>query len=111
MPKLNPVLLNGTVAGRASIGNSNAKRDAFEDVYSTHVMTQVDLLKKKGFTGKGIRVGVVDTGIDYRHPALGGCFGEGCLVSFSAFYHYFHEKIFAPHPFFGFTSALNKSVS
>ena len=31
--------------------------------------------------GSGIRVGVIDTGIDYTHPDLGGCFGEGCKVA------------------------------
>lgn len=44
-------------------------------------MMQIDKLHAKGFTGKGIRVGIVDTGVDYTHPALGGCFGPGCLVS------------------------------
>jgi subtilisin family serine protease len=34
------------------------------------------------FTGKGVRVVVIDTGVDYYHPALGGCFGEGCKISF-----------------------------
>lgn len=24
----------------------------------------------------------MDTGVDYRHPALGGCFGSGCKISF-----------------------------
>ncbi|PHH92819.1 hypothetical protein CDD83_4728 [Cordyceps sp. RAO-2017] len=52
------------------------------DTFSPHVMTQVDKLRAKGFTGKGIKIAVVDTGIDYKHPALGGCFGPGCLVSF-----------------------------
>jgi hypothetical protein len=32
-------------------------------------------------TGTGIKVAVVDTGIDYKHPALGGCFGRGCKVA------------------------------
>ncbi|HET8796609.1 MAG TPA: S8 family serine peptidase [Thermoanaerobaculia bacterium] len=31
--------------------------------------------------GAGIRVGVLDTGIDYRHPALGGGFGPGFKVA------------------------------
>jgi subtilisin family serine protease len=31
-------------------------------------------------TGQGIRVAVIDTGIDYTHPDLGGCFGPGCKV-------------------------------
>lgn len=30
--------------------------------------------------GDNIDVAIVDTGIDYNHPALGGCFGEGCKV-------------------------------
>ncbi|CAK7199659.1 hypothetical protein SEUCBS139899_002342 [Sporothrix eucalyptigena] len=55
---------------------------ATADTFSTHVMTQIDQLRAKGITGKGVRVAVVDTGVDYLHPALGGCFGPGCLVSF-----------------------------
>ncbi len=35
-----------------------------------------------GLTGKGIKVAVMDTGIDYDHPDLGGCFGPGCRVAF-----------------------------
>jgi subtilisin family serine protease len=34
-----------------------------------------------GLTGAGIKVGVMDTGIDYDNPALGGCFGAGCRVA------------------------------
>ncbi|OBZ85987.1 Minor extracellular protease vpr [Choanephora cucurbitarum] len=47
-----------------------------------HGMTQVDLvhteLKNKG---KGILVAILDTGIDYLHPAFGGGFGKGYKVS------------------------------
>lgn len=52
------------------------------DIFSPHVMTQVDKLRAAGITGKGIKIGIVDTGVDYKHPALGGCFGEGCLVAY-----------------------------
>ncbi|HEY7886264.1 MAG TPA: S8 family serine peptidase [Cellvibrionaceae bacterium] len=31
-------------------------------------------------TGKGIHVGILDTGIDYTHPDLGGCVGDNCKV-------------------------------
>ncbi|MDZ7870596.1 MAG: S8 family serine peptidase [Rheinheimera sp.] len=31
--------------------------------------------------GKNIRVAVLDTGVDYSHEALGGCFGAGCKVA------------------------------
>ncbi|KZZ91709.1 subtilisin-like serine protease PR1C [Moelleriella libera RCEF 2490] len=47
-------------------------------------MTQVDRLRAKGIRGKGIKIAIVDSGIDYKHPLLGGCFGKGCLVSFGA---------------------------
>ncbi|KKY36215.1 putative minor extracellular protease vpr [Diaporthe ampelina] len=57
-------------------------RQAPEDTFSPHVMTQVNQLRDQGVVGEGIKVAVVDTGIDYRHPSLGGCFGPGCLVSF-----------------------------
>ncbi|OAA76739.1 subtilisin-like serine protease PR1C [Akanthomyces lecanii RCEF 1005] len=45
-----------------------------------HIMTQVDKLHAAGFTGSGIRIAVVDTGVNYTHSALGGCFGKGCRV-------------------------------
>ncbi|KAF9923971.1 hypothetical protein FBU30_005991 [Linnemannia zychae] len=32
--------------------------------------------------GKGIKIGIIDSGVDYRHPALGGCFGPGCKVAY-----------------------------
>ncbi|KAG0356485.1 hypothetical protein BG005_004590 [Podila minutissima] len=50
---------------------------------SAHVLTGVQAVHAHlGLTGKGIKVGIIDTGIDYKHPALGGCFGPGCKVAF-----------------------------
>lgn len=44
-------------------------------------MTQADIARDElGLTGRGIRVAVIDSGIDYDHPDLGGCFGPGCRV-------------------------------
>ncbi|KAI1637102.1 peptidase S8/S53 domain-containing protein [Biscogniauxia mediterranea] len=53
---------------------------AGNDTFSPHTMTQVDKLRAKGVTGTGFRIAIVDSGIDWKHPALGGCFGPGCLV-------------------------------
>jgi subtilisin family serine protease len=43
-------------------------------------MIGADIVHELGFKGHGIKVGVIDTGIDYTHPDLGGCFGAGCRV-------------------------------
>ncbi|ORX90389.1 hypothetical protein K493DRAFT_230738, partial [Basidiobolus meristosporus CBS 931.73] len=32
--------------------------------------------------GQDIKVGIVDSGVDYNHPSLGGCFGPGCKVGY-----------------------------
>jgi len=46
-------------------------------------MTGADSAQKfLNLTGKGVRVAVIDTGIYYLHPALGGCFGNGCKVGY-----------------------------
>ena len=34
----------------------------------------------KNLTGQGIRIAIIDTGVDYTHPDLGGCFGTGCKI-------------------------------
>ncbi|KAI9598607.1 peptidase S8/S53 domain-containing protein [Syncephalis fuscata] len=48
-----------------------------------HSMTGVETLHSKyNLEGQGIKVGVIDSGIDYMHPALGGCFGTNCRVAY-----------------------------
>ncbi|HEX2515744.1 MAG TPA: S8 family serine peptidase, partial [Chloroflexota bacterium] len=45
-------------------------------------LTGADVAQALGFSGEGVRVAVMDSGIDYHHPDLGGCFGSGCKVAF-----------------------------
>lgn len=44
---------------------------------STLQMAGVEKLHALGIKGKGIKIGVIDTGVDHRHPALGAGFGPG----------------------------------
>lgn len=51
------------------------------ELYTALAMTGADIAQSElGYTGKGIKVAIMDTGTDYDHPDLGGCFGEGCRV-------------------------------
>ncbi|KAI1344254.1 peptidase S8/S53 domain-containing protein [Xylariaceae sp. FL0016] len=82
--------------GQPAQGSQNVKRQASNaDSFSTHLMTQVDRLRAEGITGKGFRVAIVDSGVDYTHPALGGCFGPGCLVE--AGYDFTGDDYNPPH--------------
>lgn len=48
--------------------------------WSPHVLTHVNEAHSLGYNGKGVIIAVVDSGIDYFHPSLGGGFGEGFKV-------------------------------
>ena len=51
------------------------------DLATAVQMTGADYVQNTlGFTGKNIKVAVMDTGIDYDNPDLGGCFGDLCRV-------------------------------
>ncbi|KAF5528702.1 Minor extracellular protease vpr [Colletotrichum aenigma] len=48
--------------------------------WNPHNDTNVGLAHANGYLGKDVVVAVVDTGIDYNHPALGGGLGSGFKV-------------------------------
>ncbi|KAF6802111.1 serine endopeptidase, partial [Colletotrichum musicola] len=58
-----------------------ALEEAAAQDYTTHNATGVSKLHERGIFGKGVKVGVVDSGTWYKHPALGGGFGEGFKVA------------------------------
>ena len=52
---------------------------AYDDI-SNHVIGADSVWIKLGSTGKGIKIGIIDSGIDYLHPDLGGGIGPGFKV-------------------------------
>ncbi|KAL8279362.1 hypothetical protein RQP46_008174 [Phenoliferia psychrophenolica] len=50
------------------------------DTFGPHTMTGVDKTHAAGQLGSGVTVCILDTGVDYLNPILGGCFGSGCHV-------------------------------
>jgi hypothetical protein len=46
----------------------------------------VEHLHSHGFKGKGIKIAIIDSGVDYYHPALGGGFGPGNKIAFGRNY-------------------------
>ncbi|GAA5820677.1 hypothetical protein JCM11251_003108 [Rhodosporidiobolus azoricus] len=52
------------------------------ETYYPHVQTGVAALHNAGYLGEGTKIAVLDNGVDYLNPILGGCFGEGCHISF-----------------------------
>lgn len=58
----------------------NLENGAEMDLFNAIRMTGADQVQAEGITGAGVKVGVIDTGIDYTHPDLGGGFGPGFKV-------------------------------
>ncbi|EGG02868.1 subtilisin protease [Melampsora larici-populina 98AG31] len=52
------------------------------DNFGPHVQTRVADLHRSGIYGRGVKIAVLDDGIDCGHPAFGGGFGPGFKVSF-----------------------------
>jgi len=61
---------------------SEDQPDPVPDLVTAIRMTGADIAQSAlGLIGRGVRVAVMDTGIDYQHPDLGGCFGPHCRVT------------------------------
>lgn len=49
--------------------------------FSNLPQIQADRVHATGNRGQGVKIGVIDGGVDYTRPALGGCFGNGCKIA------------------------------
>ena len=66
---------NATQAVLAASGN-NVRRTGF----SALPQISADKVQATGNRGKGIKIGIIDTGVDYTRTPLGGCFGPACKI-------------------------------
>lgn len=79
--KRDPGQIHSKLPNGAKLGYSKTAKRGYENPWSTHAMTGVDKLHAKGLTGKGTFIAILDTGVDYKHPDLGGGFGPGYKIA------------------------------
>ena len=65
-----------------SLDQNEARPGPAPELITALKMTGADIAQSElGLSGWGVTVAVIDSGIDYDHPDLGGCFGPGCRVN------------------------------
>jgi subtilisin family serine protease len=81
LPKLSRLAQVKAIYPVAPVALPEPQPEPSPELSTAIAMTQVDIAQSGlGLNGAGVRVAVMDTGIDYDHPDLGGCFGPGCRV-------------------------------
>ena len=61
--------------------NSNADPRALQDIQRAYDISGVSTLWDMGLTGSGMKIAIIDDGVDWKNPDLGGCLGPGCKVA------------------------------
>jgi hypothetical protein len=73
-------------AKRDSVSSRNVTRGKDYKIDYNLKLAGVEHLHSHGIKGKGVKLAVIDTGVDYNHPALGGGFGPGKKITFGRSY-------------------------
>ena len=64
-----------------SIGPEPVSQGNPDDANSNPMIGADVAQNELGFDGKGVKIAIMDSGVDYTLPELGGCFGSGCKVA------------------------------
>ena len=65
-----------------SIVSANSSTDPriLEEIQRAYDEIGITALWNMGLTGSGMKIAIIDDGVDYTNPDLGGCFGPNCKV-------------------------------
>ncbi|KAJ9103666.1 hypothetical protein QFC19_004241 [Naganishia cerealis] len=79
------VPIAATTVSSSSAVSSTTAAVAFPVVsvvpFSANNISGVGKVHQEGNFGAGIKIGVIDSGVDYTAEPLGGCFGPGCKIA------------------------------
>lgn len=84
VPRPQPYFTNGSPKVQSASVSGNTTLPNLRGVSGVNqplVSTNVQKLHDQGIRGKGVQIAIIDSGVDYRHPALGGGFGPGHKIA------------------------------
>ncbi|WP_279663592.1 S8 family serine peptidase [Ectobacillus ponti] len=65
------------IYSNAKVTAEQPAQDSGQGMADERSFLQVDKLHAEGYTGKGVKVAVLDTGVDYQHPDIHGAYKGG----------------------------------